>query len=80
MEKVELLLKVTPFYMGAFKSTGDNYMNMSSIAPNRMQNWINKNGNLFKRNIISELISGFLTQPFRDFTFDYYWRDREDLF
>ena len=62
--------------MGAFKSTGDNYMNMSSIAPSRMQLDQLKWESLKEYNIGVDL--GFLHNRLR-FTFDYYWRDREDI-
>lgn len=63
-------------YMGAFKSTGDNYMNMSSIAPSRMQLDQLKWESLKEYNIGADF--GFLHNRLR-FTFDYYWRDREDI-
>ena len=63
-------------YMGAFKSTGYIFMNMSSIAPSRMQLDQLKWESLKEYNIGVDL--GFLHNRLR-FTFDYYWRDREDI-
>lgn len=51
-------------------------MNMSSIAPSRMQLDQLKWESLKEYNIGVDL--GFLHNRLR-FTFDYYWRDREDI-
>ncbi len=63
-------------YMGAFKATGDNYMNMTSIAPNRMQLDKLKWETLKEYNIGLDL--GFFNNRLR-FTFDYYIRNRYDI-
>lgn len=63
-------------YVGAFKATGDNYMDMSAIAPDRIQLDKLKWETNTEYNIGTDIsmLKGLLR-----FTFDYYWRTGKDL-